>query len=360
MSTELSNTDKLREFVEELKRLKIEIVRPSINESYADFVSEKGKIYYALSAIKSVGKDAVSNIIKERKKNGKFRTINDFIKRANPKDINKLQLEGLVKAGAFDELFSDRESLLKAIPKMIQVNKTLWEEKTSNQTSLFSNKPENEETVFKIKNKEKVSKKDILLNEFQSIGFYMSDHPLNIYKDYFEELKIKSFLSYVESPETNGYVAGTIMSIQEKKSAKGTPFAIIKFSDLKSEYELFLFSDLLIANRDKLKTANSFLITLQKDNSKDLINSRRINIKNIVPINNFINKSYDKVIIEINGKTNMQDLKNLLSDAGETKIQLKVSRNSKKYIFLLKNRRKFNLSKLSALKNKEYIKKISF
>ena len=68
MSTELSNTDKLREFVEELKRLKIDIVRPSINESYADFISEKGKIYYALSAIKSVGKDAVSNIIKERKK----------------------------------------------------------------------------------------------------------------------------------------------------------------------------------------------------------------------------------------------------------------------------------------------------
>ena len=108
----------------------------------------------------------------------------------------------------------------------------------------------------------------------------MSDHPLNIYKDYFEELKNKIFLSYVESPETNGYVAGTIMSIQEK-SAKGTPFAIIKFSDLKSEYELFLFSDLLIANREKLKTANSFLITLQKDNSKDLINSRRIKILKI-------------------------------------------------------------------------------
>ncbi len=360
MSTELSNTDKLREFVEELKRLKIEIVRPSINKSYADFISEKGKIYYALSAIKSVGKEAVSNIIKERKKNGKFKTINDFIKRVNPKDINKLQLEGLVKAGAFDELFSDRGSLLKAIPKIIQFNKTLWEEKISNQTSLFSNKLESDETVFKIENKENDSKKDILLNEFQSIGFYMSDHPLNVYKDHFGEFKIKSFLNYVESSETNGYVAGTIMSIQEKKSAKGTPFAIIKFSDLKSEYELFLFSDLLIANREILKTANSFLITLQKDSSKDLINSRRINIKNILPINDFINKSYDNVTIEINGKTNMEDLKSLLSDNGETKIQLKVNRNSKMYIFSLKNRRKFNLSKLSALKNKEYIKKISF
>ena len=72
-------------------------------------------------------------------------------------------------------------------------------------------------------------------------------------------------------------------------------------------------------NRDKLKTANSFLITLQKDSSKDSLNSRRINIKNIVPINDFINKSYDNVTIEINGKSNMQELKNLLNDIGRNK-----------------------------------------
>ena len=269
MSTELSNTDKLREFVEELKRLNINIVRPCINKSFADFKSEKNKIYYALSAIKSVGKEAVSNIIDERQKNGKFLSINDFINRVNPKDINKLQLEGLVKAGAFDELDSNRGKLLKAIPKIIQVNKMLWEEKISNQTSLFSNKNENNENIFKFDEQVNFSKKDILLNEFQSIGFYMSDHPLNIFKDYFNDLKIKSYSSFIESNDTNGYIAGTLMSIQEKKSAKGTPFAIVKFTDLKSEFELFLFSDLLVLNRDKLKTANSFIITLQKDSTKD-------------------------------------------------------------------------------------------
>ena len=188
----------------------------------------------------------------------------------------------------------------------------------------------------------------------------MSDHPLNFYKEFFEDLKIKSYSKFIEDPENNAYVAGTIMSMQEKKSAKGTPFAIIKFTDLKSEFELFLFSDLLINNRDKLKSANSFLITLQKDSLKDLSNSRRINIKNIVPLNDFVNKSYDKVTIEINGKSNMQELKNLLHNEGKTKIQIKVNRNSKIYIFSLKNPRKFNLSTFSALKNKEYIKKISF
>ena len=188
----------------------------------------------------------------------------------------------------------------------------------------------------------------------------MSDHPLNIYKDYFETLKIKSYSSFMDDNESNAYVAGTIMAIQEKKSAKGTPFAIIKFTDLKSEFELFLFSELLISNRDKLKAANSFLITLQKDSSKDNSSARRINIKNIVPLNDFVNTPYKNVTIEVNGKTNMDELQNLLNIEGETKIQIKVNRNSKIYIFSLKNRRKFNLNTLSSLKNKEYIKKISF
>ena len=72
MSTELSNTDKLREFVEELKRLKIEIIRPNINLCFADFKSEKNKIFYALSGIKSVGREAVSNLVNEKRKKWKI------------------------------------------------------------------------------------------------------------------------------------------------------------------------------------------------------------------------------------------------------------------------------------------------
>ena len=85
-----------------------------------------------------------------------------------------------------------------------------------------------------------------------SLGFYISDHPLNEYKELFKELKIKSFKDYISSSSNEDLVAGTIMSIQEKKSSKGSSFAIIKFSDNSSEFELFLFSDLLIANREKL------------------------------------------------------------------------------------------------------------
>ena len=120
MSTELTNTSKLREFVEELKRLNVEIVRPSINYCFAEFKTEKNKIFYGLGAIKNVGYEAISNIVAERQNNGKYESINDFINRVDIKDVNKLQLEGLVKSGAFDEFDEDRNKIFISIPKIIQ------------------------------------------------------------------------------------------------------------------------------------------------------------------------------------------------------------------------------------------------
>ncbi len=360
MSTELSNTDKLREFVEELKRLKIEIIRPNINLCFSDFKSEKNKIFYALSGIKSVGREAVSNLVKEREKNGKFKSINDFIKRSNPKDINKLQLEGLTKAGAFDDLESNRSTLLNLIPNIIQLNKSLWDEKQSKQNNLFEDNSSENDLLFNSNKTKKWTKNEMLMNEFQSIGFYMSDHPLNAYRDYFEKMNVISFNKFVDGKESSALVAGTIMSIQEKKSSKGTPFAIVKFSDLKSEFELFLFSDLLVSNRENLKTANSFILTLQKDNASADSFSRRINIRKLVSLNDFTNKKYDKVTIEIKNQSKLDELQKLLMEDGDTKIQIKIKETSKIYTFELKNLRKFNAGTFNHIKDKEYIEKISF
>ena len=360
MSTELSNTDKLREFVEELKRLKIKIERPNINKCFEDFKSQKNKIYYSLSAIKSVGKEAIANIVRERLKNGAFKSLKDFIIRVNPKDINKLQLEGLVKAGAFDDLENNRNSLLNSIPKLIQLNKSISEEKLSNQSSLFEKNSKEESYDFELSKVKKWSKNDTLTNEFSSIGFYMSDHPLKVYENYFQEMNISSYENFYNSNNINGLVAGTIMSIQEKKSAKGTPFAIIKFTDLKSEFELFLFSDLLILNRDKLKMANSFLITLQKNNLSENDLNKRLNVKNITHLDNFIKKDYNNVLIEINEKPDLIELNKLLKETGKSKINIIVKEQSKTYQFSLKTPRKFNFDTYKDIKNKEYVKKISF
>ena len=137
MTVDISNQNKLSEFYEELKRLNVEIIRPNINECYADFKTEDDKFYYALGGIKAVGSEAISNIVTERINNGKFSSINDFIKRVNPKDINKLQLEGLVKAGAFDKVNNNRQSIFNSIPNMITKSKNDFDNKIANQIDLM-------------------------------------------------------------------------------------------------------------------------------------------------------------------------------------------------------------------------------
>ena len=358
MSTELTNTSKLREFVEELKRLKIDIVRPSINKCFPEFKSTNNKIYYGLGAIKNVGFEAISNIIKERDKNGKFQSINDFIQRVDTKDVNKLQLEGLTKAGVFDEFDADRGKILKSIPKMLQQIKNVNEDKKNNQSSLFDYKQITERN-FEFLPSARWKQKELLNEEFKALGFYISDHPLSEYENIFKELKIIPYNQFKNTNEKEGLVAGTIMSIQEKKSNKGTPYAIVKFSDQKEEFELFLFAEMLTNNRDKLKESESFILTLQKDIVASDAIRKRINIKKIISLEEMINKPYSKVTIELNKNFKIDELRDLLGKKGDTQINLIITENNKKAHFSFQNNRKFDLKNLKTLKAKEYVRKIT-
>ncbi len=352
MSTELTNTSKLREFVEELKRLKIEIIRPSINECFADFKAETNKIFYGLGAVKNVGFEAISNIVNEREKNGKFISLVDFINRVDIKDVNKLQLEGLVKSGAFDEFDEDRNKILNSIPKIILQIKNINEDKSNNQTSLFDNTNDNNDN-FDFLPSTKWNKKQLLSEEFKSLGFYISDHPLSEFSEIFKHLNITSYKNFCSNEESEALVAGTIMSIQEKKSAKGTPFAIVKFSDMNGEFELFLFAEILVNNRDKIKESESFVLTLHKDKLR-----KRINLRKILSLEDMINRPYSKVTIELHSNYNIEEIKKLLKNQGETKVNLIINDKNKKIHYNLQNSRKFDFNQLKALKSKEYVKKI--
>ena len=357
MSTELTNTSKLREFVEELKRLNVEIIRPSLNKCFAEFKAIDGKIYYGLGAIKNVGYEAISNIVKEREKNGKFTSFNNFIKRVDPKDVNKLQLEGLTKAGVFDEFYKDRNKIFTSIPKIIQKIKNMNDDKNTNQSSLFENN-ENTENNFEFLPSTPWKQKELLSEEFNSLGFFISDHPLNEFKEAFNQLNIITYDQFINSDQSEGLVSGTIMAIQEKKSAKGTPYGIVKFSDNKGEFELFLFSEILISNRERLKVSESFMISLQKDKVLNPEVKKRVNVKKILPLEDVINKPYSKVTIEIKENSEINEIKEILSLFGDTQIELIINYKNKKAHYSLQNNRKFNLNHLKALKAKEYVKKI--
>jgi len=359
MSTELTNTSKLREFVEELKRLDIDIIRPSINKSFAEFKAIEGQLFYGLGAIKSVGFEAISNILEERKKNGKYKTFGDFINRVNAKDVNKLQLEGLVKAGVFDEFDKDRNKILNSIPKIIQQIKNINDDKENNQSNLFENQDDSHKEFDFLPHKP-WSQKELLMEEFKSLGFYLSDHPLNEYHEIFNQLNITSYNQFYDNNNSEGLVAGTIMSIVEKKSAKGTPYGIVKFSDMNGEFELFLFAEILVSNREKLIESESFVLTLQKDRIVNETSKKRINVKKILTIDDVINKPYTKVTIELKPNYNLSEISELLSVNGETEINLVLKDQKNRAYYSLQNNRKFDLKHLKALKAKEYVEKIIF
>ena len=348
MSMDISNQSKLSEFYEELNRLKIKIIRPDINECFADFQSDENNFYYALGAIKNVGYEAISNIVKERKSNGKFKSISDFINRINPKDINKLQLEGLVKAGAFDNLVKNRASIFNSIPKLITTSKNIFENKTLSQIGLF-NDFDNENNIL---NEEKEWEfEDKLSKEFEAIGFYISNHPLNKFKDVFNEYNILSYKEFYDDEKIlNANIAATILKIQERKTNKGKPYAVIKFSDLESVYEIFLFSEILENNRDNLLEGKSVFLNVLKSFSNDEKKTKRVNIIKIQILENLFNKPISEVYLNIDKIEKFDHLSNYVNMHGDTKVKINYSNKGSNYIFELKNCRKIDRNIINKLK----------
>ena len=359
MSNDLANTDKLSEFFEELKRLNIKVQRPCINECFAEFIPEKNTLFYALGAIKNVGFEAISQLIKERKKNGKFKSISDFINRVDPKNINKLQLEGLVKAGALDVIFKNRKVLYDNIPNIITHSKNIYENKVQNQTSLFEDDSNKISYLFHETKNANWSNEEVLSKEFESVGFYISDHPLSDYTDALKQNKVVSFADFEKNSEMNSLIAGTIMTVKEKKTSKGNSFAIVKFSDLSKVYELFLFSEILELNRDILIEGKSFIITVIKDKENQENRFRRINVRNIVSLNKITNKTYTDVEIEINDAEDLKKLYEVIKEKGDAKIKISIKNQNKNYLFELKDKRKFDYETLKYLNKEHYIKKIN-
>ena len=359
MSNELSNTDKLSEFFEELKRLNIEVQRPCINECFADFVPAENKLFYALGAIKNVGFEAVSDLVNEREKNGKFKSISDFINRSDPKNINKLQLEGLVKAGGFDCIFKNRKNLFNNIPNIIQNCKTLHENKIQNQTSLFSEESHKISYLLNGQSAEDWSNAETLSKEFESVGFYISNHPLKNYEDIFKQYKVKLFTEFEQSRDLESFIAGTVMSVKEKKTAKGNSFAIVKFSDLSKAYELFLFAEILEKNRKNLIEGRSFLLTVIKDKENQENRFKRISVRKIVSLDEAIKFNYSNVEIQIRKAEDLEKLYKVIKDKGNAKIKISIEDDNKNYLFELKDRRKFDYETLKHLNKEHYIKKIN-
>ena len=326
MDLDITNTDKLAVFASDCKAMGFDVLPPNINLSEAEFSVEGGNIRYALGAIKGVSAAAMQGIVSERQKNGAFKSISDFCHRIDIKFINRKQIEQLIKAGAFDDLEPNRNKLFENIEYILKHIAASTETKTSAQTSLFGA----QELSSNIKLKEAADWPNLerLRYEAEAIGFYLSAHPLDAYKESIEKLGLKNCHQVTANIQTGDSVKATIAACVEnvqKRIAKtsGNRYAFVSLSDSFGALEAMVFSDKLVKYEDILTSGLPVQVklTINKQNADDNLKAM---IDEVKTLDEAIAEKSNGVIIYLKSVEAIRKIKEILRQdrQGTNKVYL--------------------------------------
>lgn len=251
----LSNIDKVTFFMEECRRMGVPVLGPDINESIYNFsVNKKGQIRFGLGAIKGVGEAAVNSIVEERNANGPYKSIFDLVRRINLRSANKKAFENLAYGGAFDSLegmhrahfFFNEKDGSTFLERIIRYGNSYQESKNSTQHSLFGESTGTETpepTIPAVQPWESLVR---LKFEREVIGFYVSGHPLDMYRLEMNELikyKIKDLKEVEKNKGKDIAIGAMVTQVNHRISKNGKPFGSFTIEDYDEAYEMALFGD---------------------------------------------------------------------------------------------------------------------
>ncbi len=267
MSLDLANTDKLAQFHAEAKRLKIEIVAPCVNNTFADFAVRDGKLMYALGALKNVGLSAMQHVVEVREQGGPFTDLFDFARRIDTRIVNKRAFENLARGGGFDCLEPNRAIALAAAATLQSIGARAAQERNSAQVSLFG---EADIAMSEPELPEAASWENMqtLDQELTAVGFYLSGHPLDSHMGALSKhvmaANIEAAYGNQRGPKLMR-LAGVVRKRQERMSQRGKRFAYLEVSDPTGSYEVFVGEELLIAKREIMQAGSLVDITVKAE-----------------------------------------------------------------------------------------------
>ena len=250
LTSEKDNTDKVVKYIDEVKHMGITLSPPDINHSQLEFsaITKDGQdvILFGLGAIKGVGSAAVVSILEVIKEGGEFVSMSDFVNRIEPQKVNKRVIESVIKAGGFDSFGFSRKALLDQIDLLVETAKKANDAKKNAMGSLFGDDAEITEVKLELKNSDEYELKEILEFEKNTLGFYVSGHPLDSYRQEMDELNysLSSEIENIGDGSTAIFI-GKVEEIQKKVSKKGNAFGIVTLMDFHGNIEMMLFSDKL-------------------------------------------------------------------------------------------------------------------
>jgi len=267
MSLALGNTDRLASLREEASRSGIRILPPDINHSGADFSVERTQegglaIRYALAAVKKVGFAAMQALV-EARGDQTFVDLVDFSARVDPRQLNRMQLENLVRAGAFDALEGNRARLFAGAEAILRRAQATAEEKESGQIALFGATQGTRETL-RLPDMPDWPPIERLGFEAEAIGFHLTAHPLDVYAKALRRLGTTACAlveSVAQAGVTRVRLAGTVAAQKERVTRTGNRMAWVRITDASGSCEVTLFAEVLSRSRDLLASGSNVLVT---------------------------------------------------------------------------------------------------
>ena len=268
----LGKLEKIPIYINECKRLDIQILKPDINSSFKDFTVEGNKIRFGLGSVKNVGINAVENIVKEREENGPYKDFTDFCERIYDEQVNRKCIESLIKAGAFDSLGKNRKTLLYSFDQILDTVQDEHSRAFSNQITMFdvaNDEKDIEEMKYNFSEQTEFPEKELLSMEKEMLGMYISGHPLEKYREKIEKIsnlnsiiiqEANDDISQGKDPDlkdgANVTIVGVITNIKKKFTKSNKLMAFITIEDLYGSCEIMTFENAYLKAQNILLEEN--------------------------------------------------------------------------------------------------------
>jgi DNA polymerase-3 subunit alpha len=322
MTHDMANTDKLALFRHEAVRMGIAIRPPSINASGAAFLVEGGSIRYGLAALRNVGRQAIEHVVAARGTRAFF-SLGDFASRIDPRLLGRRALEGLARAGAFDDLAPNRAAVLASAERILQAAQRSSEDRLAGQDDLFVAEPGRDAADVPLAEAEPWDHMRLLAEELEAVGSYLSGHPLD---DRWEGLAAsgvsawRDFEARVAAGQArSGRLAGTVTSRRDRRGRGGARYAFVGFSDPTGQFESVVFSDTLAESEDLLQPGTPVVLGVEAEPEGERV---RLRVQSVEPVRDEPPPGPSLIRVFLRDEAPLAALGARLSENGEDRVSI--------------------------------------
>ena len=300
LTSEMENTDKLASHIAECREMGIKVLPPDINESQANFTVMESGISFGLAAIKNVGFSAIESILKARQKLGVFTSFVRFCEEVDLRLVNKRVIESLIKSGSFDSLGFRRSQLFAVIDRAMEQAQRRHKEREKGQISMFATFQPQEGTLLDsqlIPAMDEWSERKLLAYEKESLGFYITGHPLTRFESELKEFSRSTTTDINQNMDSHSTsIGGVISRIKRLKTKSGELMAVIRLEDLVGSIEVTVFPATYQACQASIKADEPVLVKGKVEADED---KAKLLASEIIPLREIRHRTAKKMVITI-------------------------------------------------------------